>query len=117
MSYSKMFFTRPTKLSSHFFSFIGLDRAACHSSVSSLLAKPCTLSTGSLLTLILLKTTTALEVAVIRAFRLLRLVDVVHMEEAGALVFDSGWTTSETFAAHDLIRPAALLGFVMLSEW
>lgn len=61
--------------------------------------------------------TTALEVAVVRAFGLLRVVDVAVRVEAGALVFDAGRTTSETFAAHDLIRPAALLGFVTLSVW
>ena len=113
----KSFFTGPTELSSRFFPFMGLDRAACRSSVSSSSAKPCTLSTGSLFTLILLEMTTTLEVAVARAFGLLRVVDVAVRVEAGALVFDAGRTTSVTFAAHDLIRPAALLGFVTLSVW
>jgi hypothetical protein len=112
----KSFFTGLTELSSRFFPFMGLIRAACRSSASSSSAKPCTLSTGSLFTLILPETTTALEVAVVRAFGLLRVVDVVRVE-AGALVFDARRTRSERFAARDLIRPAALLGFATLSVW
>ena len=56
------YFRGLTELSSRFFPFKGLVRAACHSAVSSSSTKPCTLSTGSLFTLILLETTTTLEV-------------------------------------------------------
>jgi hypothetical protein len=81
----KSFFTGLTELSSCFFPFMGLDRVACCSSASSSSVKPCTLSTGLLFILTLPKMTIALEVAVIRAFGLLRVVDVVHVK-AGALV-------------------------------